>query len=285
MGDLGIDSAIEGRGGRYCAHLSRDWEAMGPHGGYLSTIALRAAGAESGMARPVSYYCQYLNVAQFAPVDLEVTVLRRSKRTAAVQVAMRQEDRPILQAQVWAVADGLPGLTHEDAPMPDVPQPEEVKRGRDLLAEQGEVDDGAGANMDWRPIGWRRPEEMHLLEPVIRGWTCFEPTRTFDDPFLDAGRLAYVVDTLCFAPAVHRLRVPWEENPFVGPSMDLLVHFHADASDADWLFHEHDSAVAGAGVAHGAGRVWSRDGRLLASGGSQCICVPNPSYTGGGRDR
>ena len=283
MGDLGIDSALEGRGGRYRAHLSSDWDGMGPHGGYLSAIALRAAGRESGMARPVSYYCQYLNVARFDAVDLEVTTLRRSRRTAALQVAMRQADRLILQAQVWAVADGLPGLVHEDASMPDVPPPEQLKRGRDYLAERGEEEMGASRNMDWRPLGWRQPHEMHLLDPVIRGWSLFQPTPTFADPFLDAGRLAYLIDTLCFAPAVNRLRVPWEQNPYVGPSMDLLVHFHQDASDADWLFHEHDSAVAGGGVSHGAGRVWSRDGRLLASGGSQCICVPNPEYAGEAR--
>lgn len=160
--------------------------------------------------------------------------------------------------------------------MPNVQGPETLKRGRDLLREQGEEEGPASSNMDWRPLGWRRPEEMHLLEPVVRGWTKFEPTAAFDDPFLDAGRLAYIIDTLCFAPAFHRLKVDWDECPYVAPSMDLLVHFHASASDADWLLHEHDSAYAGGGLVSGMGRVWSREGRLLASGGSQCLCVPKP---------
>ena len=35
-----------------------------------AAIALRAAGAESGLARPASFFCHYLSVAAFEPVDL-----------------------------------------------------------------------------------------------------------------------------------------------------------------------------------------------------------------------
>ena len=49
MGDLGVDTAVEALGdGRYRAHVSRDWEIWGPEGGYIASLALRAAGAESG---------------------------------------------------------------------------------------------------------------------------------------------------------------------------------------------------------------------------------------------
>ena len=51
------------------ATLSADWEIWGPCGGYVAALALRAAGAESPFARPASFFCHYLSVAAFAPVD------------------------------------------------------------------------------------------------------------------------------------------------------------------------------------------------------------------------
>ena len=78
MGDIEAQTAIERVGeGRYTAVVHRDWEIWGPCGGYVAAIALRAAGAESPFVRPASFFCHYLSVAAFAPVDLVVTPLRR----------------------------------------------------------------------------------------------------------------------------------------------------------------------------------------------------------------
>src|SRR3972149_468660 len=52
MGDFDIDTRVEGSGGRYRAHISREWEIWGPNGGYVAAIALRAAGRGAGVARP-----------------------------------------------------------------------------------------------------------------------------------------------------------------------------------------------------------------------------------------
>ena len=44
MGDLAVDRAVEPIGdGRYRAMVSQDWEIWGPMGGYVASIALRAA--------------------------------------------------------------------------------------------------------------------------------------------------------------------------------------------------------------------------------------------------
>ena len=61
-------SAVAGTG----RSLHADWEIWGPCGGYVAAVALRAAGAESGQARPASFYCHYLSVAAFGPVDVDV---------------------------------------------------------------------------------------------------------------------------------------------------------------------------------------------------------------------
>ena len=74
MGDIGMQTACEPLGeGRYRAQVSDDWEIWGPCGGYVAAIALRAAGEESPFGRPASFFCHYLAVADFAPVELAVT--------------------------------------------------------------------------------------------------------------------------------------------------------------------------------------------------------------------
>jgi hypothetical protein len=75
----------------------------GPAGGYVSAIALRAAGAASSFRRPTSYACQYLAMARFEPVDLAVASLRRDRRSEALRVSMTQAGELIRVAQVWAM--------------------------------------------------------------------------------------------------------------------------------------------------------------------------------------
>ena len=97
MGDLAVDTAIEGSDGRYRAQLSRDWEIWGPNGGYLAVIALRAAGTHTSLRRPATFSCHYLGVADFDAVDLEVRTIRGSRRAASIAVSMTQAGKTILE--------------------------------------------------------------------------------------------------------------------------------------------------------------------------------------------
>ena len=138
MGDFAVDTAIEGRDGRYRAHLSRDWEIWGPNGGYVAAIALRAVGAATALRRPASFAGQFLNVAAFADVDLEVTALRVASRAACLRVSMTQEARPIFAAIVWAIGE-TSGLAHDVAAMPSVPPPDELRPIEALLTPEDQA--------------------------------------------------------------------------------------------------------------------------------------------------
>lgn len=79
-----------------------------------------------------------------------------------------------------------------------------------------------------------------------------------------------LIDTLPL-PTFHR-SVSDRPAPFIAPTLDLTVWFH-EPRNRDWLFADSVAPVAGDGLIHGGVRLWSEDGRILASGGSQLLVV------------
>lgn len=275
MGDLAVDTAVEGGDGRYHAELSRDWEIWGPNGGYVAAIALRAAGAHTPLRRPASFHCHYLGVAEFDGVDLAVEPVRESRRAASLRVAMSQAGRPILEAMVWVVGD-LDGLRHDAAPIPDVPQPDALPSVAGLMPqEERGMYHRFWSNFEERPLSWiPRAEWEHRepSEPRLRSWYRYVPQATFSDPFVDAARVLLLTDTLMWPAAVRAYRN--DDLTYYAPSIDLSTQFHGLAPESEWLLCEAFSPVARDGLVGGTTTVWSSDGRLLATGAQQMMCRP-----------
>ena len=215
MGDVEVQTATERVGeGRHTAMVHRDWEIWGPCGGYVAAIALRAAGAESGLVRPASFFCHYLSVAEFAPVDLVVTPLRTGRTVLAQRVEMTQQGRPVLDAMVWSVGD-VAGLEHEDVSPPDVPGPDDADSGGARQQPNGfafwDNFDQRLVNTSETPEAWPPTE---ALPPTWRMWVRCRPTATFADPwverraFADRARRGELAPGRAAAqvsrPAVHR---------------------------------------------------------------------------------
>src|SRR5215210_1343277 len=99
MGDFASDTRIEPAGapGRFTAELSEDWAIWGPNGGYLTAIALRAAGAVAAIRRPATLTTHFLRSPQFAPVELEVEVLHAGRRSESLRVGMSQAGKRVLE--------------------------------------------------------------------------------------------------------------------------------------------------------------------------------------------
>jgi hypothetical protein len=94
MGDIALQTAVEAVGdGRYTATVHADWEIWGPAGGYVAALALRAAGAESTLVRPASFFCHYLSVAEVASMEITVTPLRAGRTVLSQRVDITQEGR------------------------------------------------------------------------------------------------------------------------------------------------------------------------------------------------
>src|SRR4051812_9818574 len=210
MGDLGKDTAVSGGDGSYTSVLSRDWEIWGPMGGYVAAVALRAAGAHSRFDRPASLVGHFLGVADFDEVQLTTTTLRAASRAESIRVSMTQQGKPIFEALVWSVADGIAGLEHDASHMPDVGPPEQYPTVLERLAALGIEPNPPypfWTNFEERPLEWvENWEERAPTEPVWQGWHRYlvEPDPT--DLYLCAARLLLLVDVGSW-PSVTRLHV------------------------------------------------------------------------------
>ena len=273
MGDFAAQTALEEIGERrYRAVLHRDWIAWGPAGGYVAATALRAAGAATSFERPVSFVCQYLNVARFDAVELRVESLRSGRRAEALHVTMTQEGKPILDANVWTAAANE-GLQHDYTEPPGAP-------GFGELPDLGEVEPdlarlGFFQNLECRPIGWVPRSERGGHPPRLRAWYRFRPNPRDPDRFVDAGRALILIDSFSW-PATWPAH-PWDgPSPWIAPNLDLYVRFHRDARDCEWLYNVGRADLAEGGLIAAQGEVWSPDGKILASGSTQLFCSPRP---------
>lgn len=265
MGDFAEDTAVFGGDGRYKARLSADWEIWGPQGGYIATVALRAAGQHSRFQRPATFYCHYLSVAEFDAVDIEAETLRASKRVESVRVSVRQSDRPIMEAVVWLV-DELTGVDHLDATMPKVPDPGGLRSWAEIFPGT-EPPFPFWKNVEGRPCDFDEERQGKPGKPQARVWMRFHPKPVFDDPFLEAGRLLTVADVYMYPASVGAHGEP----RYVAPSMDLAVTFHQSAEGSEWLLTDAQSPISQHGLVGGRASVWSEDGRLLATAIQQML--------------
>lgn len=271
MGDIEEQTAVRAVGeGRYTADVHQDWEIWGPCGGYVAAIALRAAGAESGLARPASFFCHYLSVAAFEPVDLAVTTLRSGRTVHAQRVEMTQHGRPVLDAMVWSVGE-VAGLEHEDMAPPDVPGPDDLPVRQEIWPDEDDRPRFSfWGNFDQRMIEsstvWPPTEP---LPPTWRTWVRPVPRSTFDDPWVDGARSLIVLDVGSW-PAGSRPHMS-QEPPFIAPSLDLYAAFQYPGNTSEWILLDAHSPVAQGGLLSWTGRVWSTDRRLIASGGGQAV--------------
>jgi acyl-CoA thioesterase II len=266
------DTAVEGVKGRYTATLSEEWDIWGPNGGYVAVIALRAMAAESALKRPVSFSCNFLSPGRYEAVELAVTRLKAGRRTEAHRVSMRQGERAILEAMAWFSVDELPGLEHEDASMPEVPTHDSLQTYSELSENYDEWYP-YWRSVEGKPCIWYPGEGREVTDPRWNCWMRCKDTPTLDDPVLEAGRSVLWLDMMMW-------NAIWpahpEPLPYIAPSLDLTVQFHGAAPDSDWLLCDAHSPMGKSGICSSNGRVWSPDGRLLASGGSQLFCRPAP---------
>jgi acyl-CoA thioesterase II len=281
MGDLAADTTIVAKegtaeAGNFRTSISEDWAIWGPMGGYIASIAMRAAGAHCGRARPASINVHFLAVAKFGPADVEVRTLRVTRVATSLAVTIHQDDRPVLEALVWGT-DATDGLEHHTGrSRPDAPDPELLPSFVERIANSpdGEILMPFWHRVDYRPTNWIDDwEHREPSEPAQSSWFRFPQGETRHDAWLDACRLLIVTDLDAWGAATlaHSGDLDW-----FAPTIELTCRFLQPAHDDPWLLSRGSAPVGRSGLIGVDSETWSVDGRLLAIGGSTLLCRPAP---------
>ena len=188
---------------------------------------------------------------------------------ATRRVIAMQKGVPILSMTV-SLQRPEEGLAHQE-PIPDVPAPETLASDLDLrraMADQVPEKFRRGFLRDrpieLRPVKARNPFKPEPSEPWSATW--FRTAAPIgDDPALHRAVLAYASDMTLLGTALLPHGVNWMTHPLQTASLDHAVWLHEPFRADDWLLYVCDSPWSGHGRGFNRGRVYARDGRLVAS--------------------
>lgn len=211
------------------------------------------------------------------PLEYQVTRLRDSRRFANRQVTAFQDDRPIftLMAQFHAPEDGF---VHQGALMPDMPPPERVAPIQHFVRAHADRLDpavvhnfAAALPIEMRPVA---PERYFLergCDPVRPFWFRQSGAAAIDDLRLHQCLLAFATDYWLAGVAAVPHFLPTNSEKFLISSMDHAMWFHQPVRCDQWLLHHTVSPSAGGGLGFSTGRVFDRDGHLIASTAQESV--------------
>ena len=273
MSTLAQASGLAPKGGGLVVQLDPDWSGWGPAGGYLAVVALRAAGTVMPAGhRPVTISCQFLSAAQNGEADVSAEIIKPGAASCA-NVAFSQSGRRFFQAQIWATSRSR-GPDETTAPMPQVPGPDALAPVESYLNQSSPKRVAFWSKIDSRPVEYRALDGPAPRNRRLQCWYRFRGQFEDGGAFLNAGQAAFLIDATVWASHWRtRMGVP----DYVAPTLDTTVWFHDGLRAGGWMLIDAISDIARQGLLHGAVRVWSEDGRLIASGGSQCLVVPQPA--------
>ena len=186
------------------------------------------------------------------------------------RVVASQQGRPIF-SMTASFQKHEEGLHHVDAPMPQVPPPEELEPEADLrrrFAEQARPE-AQHHFFAPRPVEMRAVDGRHWMNPVAappRSHSWFRAVAPLpDDPRVHRGILAFASDMSLLGTAALPHGLSWARGELVSASLDHTVWFHEEFRADEWLLYATDSPWSGGGRGFNRGRVFTRDGRLVAS--------------------
>lgn len=171
------------------------------------------------------------------------------------------------------------GLEHQISMPDDLPEPDSVPSTSDVLAGSDHPAAAYWANS--RPFDMRHiPSPIYLsvegdAVPHQALWMKAQG-RLPDDPRLHRAALAYASDYSILEPIMRGHGVSWIEPGLKVASLDHAMWWHRDARVDEWLLYVQESPTATGGRGLSLGRIYARDGRLIASVAQEgMVRVPN----------
>ena len=204
------------------------------------------------------------------PIIYEVDRIRDGKSFTTRRVVAIQHGHAIFSMSV-SFHVGEPGFSHQ-APMPDVPKP-------DALPSEAHIRQSVLPMMpdavrryyererpiELRPVEFERYLGKQVAEGKFHVWMRATGTLP-DDPTIHQCVLAYASDlTLLDSALIPHGRTVWHGD-IMAASLDHALWFHRPFRVDEWLLYAQDSPSASGARGFNRGAVYTRNGKLVASG-------------------
>jgi acyl-CoA thioesterase-2 len=192
-----------------------------------------------------------------------------------------QEGVPIF-SMIASFQDEDPGIEHQAEIPDDVPGPDELPDLEDHLAGLHPVSKRLFID---RPLDLRHvPSPIYLTvqgDRVPRQAVWMRTRRQIpDDPATHRAALAYLSDMTIQESILRAHGVAWATPGLKVASLDHAMWWHRPGRVDDWMLYVQESPSARGGRGLATGRIYSRDGMLLASVAQEIMVrVPTPADT------
>lgn len=201
------------------------------------------------------------------PITFSVDRIHDGRSFSTRRTQAYQSGQPIL-SMIASFQDEDEGLTHQVEMPTDIPDPETLPNSADSLE-----------NVE-HPVAqyWasERPFDIrHITSPIyltVDGEHVAHQAVWFrsigalpDDPDLHRAALAYASDYTIMESVMRRHGVAWATPGLRAASLDHAMWWHRPARVDEWLLYVQESPSASGGRGLALGRIYSRDGRLVAS--------------------
>jgi len=249
---------------------ARDPEARGRvFGGQVVAQALVAASRTVPEERPAhSLHAYFVRPGDDAlPIIYRVDRDRDGGSFSNRRVVAQQNGEPILNmiASFHVEEEGL----HHQEKMPDVPAPETLRTDAEIAPEMTHLPEGFRAFMGReRGVELRRVSLDALMgqksEPCQHMWLRLGSDEA-KDAVMSRAVLAYASDFALLGTALLPHGLHWTTKGLRSASIDHAVWFHETPVVGEWLLYTMDSGWSGGSRGFSRGRIFRRDGTLVAS--------------------
>ena len=227
--------------------------------------AMRTIDADRFVHSMHGYFLRPGDAAQ--PITFSVDRIHDGRSFSTRRTQAYQNGLPIL-SMIASFQDVDEGLDHQVAMPTDLPDPESLPSAAETLAgiEHPVAADWAhGRAFDMRHVPspiYFTVEGAHVPHQAV--WLKAK-SRLPDDENLHRAALAYASDYSILESIMRGHGIPWALPGLKAASLDHAMWFHRFGRVDEWLLYVQESPNAVGGRGLSVGRIYSRDGVLLAS--------------------
>lgn len=244
-------------------------------GGHQLSQSIVAASKTIPGQRVTSASMIFSKAASFEePLDVKVEVLRGGRNFSTLEVKTEQGNQ--LRSVGLVLMDSSPAdRIRKSMPMPNVPGPKESQpKDMKVTGREIRIVDGAYTN-----------DLDHMGPPELYAWIRFRDAPA--EPYLHTALMTQAISHWTIAAALRPHPGLSQALAHVSLSTGPLkadISFHDEVDVTQWMLYVNDAVYAGRGQAQGIGKIFSIDGRLLATYSIHTMIRDFPAGSGAGHN-